>query len=105
MIGGDGNQELCPNSPNNDEKCISVKTEALTDRGTKVIQEHNDRLKLCCTPGFVVRPKEKSFPVKSANVICAREEAGATFLMNDGQKANMSTCEIGSYIYRVLSHD
>ena len=105
MIGGDGNQELCPNSPNNDEKCISVKTEALSDRGIKVIQEHNDRLNLCCTPGFVVRPKEKSFPVKSANVICAREEAGATFLMNDGQKANMSTCEIGSYIYRVLSHD
>ena len=79
-----------------------MKTEALTDRGTKVIQEHNDRLKLCCTPGFVVRPKEKSLPVKSANVICAREEAGATFLMNDGQKANMSTCEIGSYIYTVL---
>ena len=79
-----------------------MKTEALTDRGTKVIQEHNDRLKLCCTPGFVVRPKEKSFPVKSANVFCAREEAGATFLMSDGQKANMSTCEIGSYIYTVF---
>ena len=89
-------------SPNNDEKCISVKTEALNDKGTKVIQEHNDMLKLCCTPDFVVRPKEKSFPVKSANVICAREEAGATFLMNDGQKANISTCEIGSYIYTVL---
>ena len=102
MIGGDGNQELCPNSPNNDEKCISVKTESLTDRGTTVIQEHNDRLKLCCTPGFVVRPKQKSFPVKSANIVCAKKEAGATFLMTDGQKANMSTCEIGSYIYTVF---
>ena len=102
MIGGDGNQELCPNSPNNDEKCISVKTEASTDRGTKVMQEHNDRLRLCCTHGFVVRPKEKSFPVKSENIVCAKKEAGATFLMSDGQKATMSTCEIGSYIYTVF---
>ena len=64
--------------------------------------EHNHKLKMCCNSGFVIRLKGQNEPVKSASIICSRENVGATFLMANGQSANSSTCQIGKITLQIL---
>ena len=98
LITDIGNQELCKKTQLIDETCIPV-TEKINSKintyYTTSENKHIQRINLCCSEGFVIRPEDNDKPTKSSEVICSREDNGAVFLLPNGQGANKSTCEPG----------
>ena len=87
------------------ENCILTDKQAMTTYGiqeTDLSYEYNEPLEICCTPGFVIRPQGQKDPVKSAEIICSREQGGATFLLRNRQYANSTTCQIGKLVLNIF---